>query len=440
MPTNSTSKQRFMHQAVNVALRRTVSYAAMALVGLSAGCAGSRRQLLAATGRTITPGGSVAESDALGKKVEPLDPEVQDSLAAIEDFLARTKGYQRWPAPAALGTSMFTGNPKFNPTASPPIDEGFKPAQPAPSPFPIQQQLTNNKLAVMQGDASPVFTVTTTPRRAIPALRSVAIRWSEPSIDESQQPAPSNSTNVAFNAQSAKEVFSLDRLLGQMEQQATTRRDFASEWQLRLAQLVTDRDEDARNISHHLPSQSQRILATLIETAMSIRNLGRNPMLTGEEALAHATDLRQLLAKQADPVVSAVAFCRRVGTFGVYDPMTSDDFVAGHSIEAIVYSEVANLSSELNSEGLFETRLSTRLEVLTADGESVWQHEEAEIIDVCRRRRTDFFVVQRVTLPPTLPVGDYVLKVLVADRLSGRADEAAHAFAISSPLSVARGG
>lgn len=440
MPTNSTSKQRFMHHVMNATLRRTVSYAAIALVGLSAGCAGSRRQLPAATGWTTTPGGSIAESNAFGKKVEPLDPEVQDSLAAIEDFLARTKGYERWPAPAALGTSMFTNNPKFNPTASLPIDRGFKPAQSAPSPFPIQQQPTSNKFGVVQGDASPTFAATTTRQRAIPALQSVAIRWSESSIDESQKPAPSNSTNVAFNAQPAKEMFSLDRLLSQMEQQATTRQDFASEWQLRLAQLVTDHDEEARKVSHHLPGQSQRILATLIETAMSIRNLGRNPMLTGEEALNHATNLRQLLAERADPVVSAVALCRRVGTFGVYDPMTSDDFVAGQSIEAIVYSEVANLSSELNSEGLFETRLSTRLEVLTADGRSVWQHEEAEIIDVCRRRRTDFFVVQRVTLPPTLPVGDYVLKVLVADRISGRADEASHAFAISSPLSVARGG
>ena len=75
-----------------------------------------------------------------------------------------------------------------------------------------------------------------------------------------------------------------------------------------------------------------------------------------------------------------------------------------------MYSEIANLRAEKTAEGLFQTRLGTRLEVLTADGKSVWQREELEIVDTCRRRRSDFFIAQRVTLPPTLPAGDYVLR------------------------------
>jgi hypothetical protein len=76
---------------------------------------------------------------------------------------------------------------------------------------------------------------------------------------------------------------------------------------------------------------------------------------------------------------------------------------------------------------------------LTAAGQSIWQHEEPEIVDICRRRRTDFFVAQRITLPPTLSAGDYVLKVLMEDRLSGKANEGTCVFTIGMPVSMANG-
>jgi hypothetical protein len=119
--------------------------------------------------------------------------------------------------------------------------------------------------------------------------------------------------------------------------------------------------------------------------------------------------------------------------------MPETDFVAGRTLRTIVYSEIANFGSELTEDGHYRTQLATRLEILTADGRSVWDREEPEIVDLCRRRRNDFFIAQRVTLPPTLPADDYVLKVLVEDRLTGKVDEVAHRFAIRSALSAARG-
>ncbi len=43
----------------------------------------------------------------------------------------------------------------------------------------------------------------------------------------------------------------------------------------------------------------------------------------------------------------------------------------------------------------------------------------------------------RIKLPPTLPAGNYVMKLLVEDLLSGRADEASRPLVISSALSMA---
>ena len=77
--------------------------------------------------------------------------------------------------------------------------------------------------------------------------------------------------------------------------------------------------------------------------------------------------------------------------------------------------------------------------VLSADGKSMWQREEPEIKDICRQRRTDFFLAQRVTLPPTLPAGEYVLKVYVEDKLSGRASEATHPFTIIEQATLTAG-
>ena len=69
----------------------------------------------------------------------------------------------------------------------------------------------------------------------------------------------------------------------------------------------------------------------------------------------------------------------------------------------------------------------------------MWRHEEPEIVDRCRRRRKDFFIAQRIALPPTLSAGDYVLKVLVEDKLTGRADEATYPIVLVSPVSLATG-
>jgi hypothetical protein len=228
-----------------------------------------------------------------------------------------------------------------------------------------------------------------------------------------------------------------DQLLLDLKSRASEMNDLDSEWRLRLAQLAFHRDAEAVEVSSNLPAGVRKMLTALIRAGVAVRQVARNPFLVGEEPLQRVEELRQVLADGADPVIPAVALCSKVVTFGVYEEMTDESLVAGQTAQTIVYTEIKNFNSELTDDGQYRTQLGTRLELFTVDGRSVWQHEEPEIVDVCRSRRSDFFIAQRVTLPPTLPAGDYILKILVEDKLSGKATEVSHPFVMNSAWSIA---
>ena len=83
--------------------------------------------------------------------------------------------------------------------------------------------------------------------------------------------------------------------------------------------------------------------------------------------------------------------------------------------------------------------MSRRQLTSSASGQSVWRHEEPEIVDVCRQQREDFFLAQMVTLPGTLGPGEYVLKVTVQDALSGKSNQAMLRFTLNSTSLAAAG-
>jgi hypothetical protein len=410
---------------------------ASALGGLTLwGCA-SPHSPAASTPRSAT-------TSSISEATEEETPAKQETLAAVEEFLTRTQEYRLSPAtkptttppppdasakvgsdnikiasPAVvIGTSV---SPTGSPSAPPPV----------PPPLALDAAYANTQVSISESGSgeTPI---------PVPAVESVTIRWKQREAETPAAPARTNASNAPLDMQSPTAATTLERTVPALQQQLETDKDFAAEWRLRMVQLALDRDSDASSVSPNLPDDSRALLTAVVGTAAAARNLIRNPMLTGEEALQQVDGLRQFLSNKADPVVSVIALCRKVVTFGSYEEMASEDFVAGRPIQTIVYSEIRNLKAENGEGGMFDTRLSTRLEALTADGKSVWQREEPEIVDHCRRRRTDFFIAQRITLPPTLPAGEYVLKVLVEDKLSGRIGEASRPFSVFSPVSLAK--
>jgi hypothetical protein len=122
--------------------------------------------------------------------------------------------------------------------------------------------------------------------------------------------------------------------------------------------------------------------------------------------------------------IRSIELCEKVLGFGVYDPFPNHTFVAGREQKMIVYVELDHFQSAPRAEGDgYEVRLRQELELYESNGFEVWSHEPVQIVDVSRNQRRDFFVVQLVTLPAQLALGEYRLKVRVYDENAGTRDE-----------------
>jgi hypothetical protein len=393
-----------------------------AIVTLCSGCLMPKK---APTSELLAPTKtSIAEKaiDAL-----PQDTAKDSSLAAIEDFLQRTSQYR---ATEQAATANIPASPVLFPNK---VEQESSTAKPAPTTTPpVEKVATNAEIAI---NAAPQ----TQRAMAIPAIMAVSIGSEEKSNTEAVVPPQTNTTNQAMDVHAGHMRPTFDDLLADLSEHAAEKADFVAEWRLRLAQLAAGRDKDAMETAKKLPEQQARLLTDMIDAVLAVRDAARNPLLSGETALATVDDLRDTLADRADPSVQSIAFCRKVSTFGVFEKMSRKDFVAGRKIQTIVYSEIRNLRAQRTTDDRFETRLSTRMAIYSDSGEIVWQRDEPEIVDLCSKRRTDFFIAQRIALPATLPAGPYVLKVLVEDKLGGRASESTHDFEIFAPVAIAQG-
>lgn len=358
---------------------------------------------------------------------EEVSPPKQEALAAVEEFLSRTQEYRLpekaerqilpdSPAPAAVSDKVH-----------------YAVNAPPASMQPRDAAIANAQISV--GD--PVVLVQPPPPQAIPAIESVSIR-SKPAKTPTTLLNP-KMTNSALELQTRNTEESVDSLISSLKEELKVKNDVATEWKLRTLLIALERDAEEAAIPDTGSPELKGILPAWGSAAAALRSYIRNPANGAETAIERVEALKGLLSASLGPRVKSLALCRKVSTYGSYEEMASDEFVSGRSIQTIVYAEIENLRATPESSGTFETKLSTRLEVLTAEGESMWQREEPEVVDRCRRARRDFFVAQRITLPATLPVGEYVLKFSVEDKASEMLSETSVPFSLRSPISVAKG-
>lgn len=245
-------------------------------------------------------------------------------------------------------------------------------------------------------------------------------------------------TNQALGASAPRGPATLGDVLPELEQRAADRGDFDAMWKLSLAKLAAGADPTALPPGHGVSEQADVVLRSFAMLGREVRDALVDPRSDGLGVVSALDGLGESMLVRLDPVISNMALCTKVTTFGVYEELPPEALIAGRAVHAVVYSEIDYLTSERGADGLYESRLATRLELFTAEGKSLWHQEEPEIRDSCRRRRRDFFVAQRMTLPPTLPVGDYVLKLTVEDLSSGRMTERVHPVRLELAESVAR--
>ncbi|MCE7973047.1 MAG: hypothetical protein DYG92_01790 [Leptolyngbya sp. PLA1] len=168
-----------------------------------------------------------------------------------------------------------------------------------------------------------------------------------------------------------------------------------------------------------------------------------------ERLLANPTEANRTLLKSLAKIapaggvrVSRAVLCRRVEGFGRYEPLTTDTFIAGRPIRAIVYTELDGFMARAARPGdpaqqgvpigeQVSVELTQSLTLFhDSDGLQAWHKPAQRVVETTRAARRDFYLIHTIELPANLTIGKYRLKVTVTDVTSGAADE------VSMPITI----
>jgi hypothetical protein len=134
-----------------------------------------------------------------------------------------------------------------------------------------------------------------------------------------------------------------------------------------------------------------------------------------------AEDIRRvvrLLEAQAPLEITDLRLCRKVNGFGSFEPIDPSACKPGQAV--IVYCEMAGLHYEEAGE-MVRSRLSSQVEIVSSrGGKPIWDQTLGTADDLCRRRRRDYYVCYRITLPETLAAGSYEFRLTQEDLVAGR--------------------
>ncbi len=135
-------------------------------------------------------------------------------------------------------------------------------------------------------------------------------------------------------------------------------------------------------------------------------------------AMATASTLEPEIPREPEFFIADLRICKRVLGFGRTEPIAAEALVAGSHL--LLYCEIEGVRDEEDSQG-YRSRIASSLAILPASGgDAVWQFDLGNAEDHCQRRRRDFFVNYRVTIPPTLPPGEYQIRLVQKDMLASR--------------------
>jgi hypothetical protein len=203
-------------------------------------------------------------------------------------------------------------------------------------------------------------------------------------------------------------------------------RDTSAQLDFQLLEFVKGRATPDMNAVAGLPAEDREIVTAMMDALGNFRSAVRSDsnMLLARK-IRPIVEMADRLRGEADLTIPVIALCAKVDGFGSYKLIDSK-FPAGRENPVIVYCEVENFASELNETQLWETKLTQEAVLYTDTGIRVWAASPAAtpIVDQCRNRRHDFFVINIVHLPATLAPGRYLLKVTLTDQLANRVAEA----------------
>jgi hypothetical protein len=231
-------------------------------------------------------------------------------------------------------------------------------------------------------------------------------------------PAPVPSASSATTTSSS----ALDERLGRLVKDYP--KDVSAQFEYQLLQFLENQQVPQMQVLSALPAEDRELLTAIVDGLSNFRNTLRldNNMLLSKK-VRPILDLAERLRSQAELSIPTLVLCNKVDGFGTYEPV-DPRFPANKDTKTVVYCEVENFSSQKNDKQLWETKLKQQVVLYTETGMQVWQAEPAVANEAVRTRRRDFFLVKLVTIPSTLPIGRYLMKVTVEDELAHRVAEA----------------
>src|SRR5439155_19397493 len=203
-------------------------------------------------------------------------------------------------------------------------------------------------------------------------------------------------------------------------------RDISAQLEYQLWLFLRERSVPQLATISSLPSEDGGLLAALMDGLTNFRNGVRadNNMLLSKK-IRPLIDLADRLRTQADLGIPRALLCSKVMGFGQYEAI-EPRFIANKDAEAILYCEVENFSSQLGEQQHWTSELKLE-SVLYSEGSpqvlKVWADKSETVKDSSRNRRHDFFLRKRITLPKTLSLGRYLLKVSITDVQANRIAE-----------------
>jgi hypothetical protein len=123
------------------------------------------------------------------------------------------------------------------------------------------------------------------------------------------------------------------------------------------------------------------------------------------------------LQEQAPLQITGLRLCRKVRGYGDYDPVGAE---LRPKQGVVLYCELNGVGAE-EKDGLYHSRLDATISLEKPGSDApVWSQSLERAVDVCRRRRLDYYVAYRLSLPDSVDPGTYTLTVRQHDAVADR--------------------
>ena len=175
-----------------------------------------------------------------------------------------------------------------------------------------------------------------------------------------------------------------------------------------------------------LSTDDREMVSALMDGLTNFRSALRsdNNMLLSRK-VRPLMDMSDRLSSQAELSIPKFVLCSDAHGFGDYVEMSSR-FAGMQDHKTGVYCEIQNFSSQQNTSNIWESRLRMNLVLYTDQGLEAWTPDAKGgtlVHDLSHSHRHDFFVARPLTLPSSLPIGRYILKVTFTDLQANRVAE-----------------